>query len=85
MHGGPNPGAPKGNKNARTHGIIGSGTVILLGCDVGEGSAVGVRSVGNRKIANWTVAVGKPARRMCDRCKDLLTMEAEFLGKRHAA
>ena len=67
------------------HGIIGSGTVILLGCDVGEGSAVGVRSVGNRKIANWTVAVGKPARRMCDRCKDLLTMEAEFLGKRHAA
>ena len=46
---------------------------------------MGALFVVNRKIANWTVAAGNPARRLRDRRKELLTMEAEFLGKRHAA
>jgi len=41
--------------------FIGAGSILLLGCDVGEGSIVGAGSVVRGRIAPGKIVVGNPA------------------------
>lgn len=60
------------------HCIIGSGTVILPGVELGEGSAVGAMSLCNRDIEEWAIYAGIPAKYIKGRKKGLLIKEKEF-------
>lgn len=62
------------------HVIIGSGTVILPGCDVGEGSSVGALSLVTKTLPEWGVYAGTPARRVGGRSRNLLDLEKQFLS-----
>jgi galactoside O-acetyltransferase len=61
------------------HVIIGSGTVILPGVTIGEGSSVGALSLVSKSLDGWGVYFGAPAKRLKARSKDLLEMEKELI------
>jgi len=59
--------------------IIGAGSIVLPGVIVKEGCAVGAMTLVNKNTEAWGVYAGNPARRIKDRKKDLLKLEAQFL------
>lgn len=61
------------------HVIIGTGSVILPGCTIGEGSSVGALSLINRSLKPWEVYAGIPAKKIANRKKKLLEDEKVFL------
>jgi galactoside O-acetyltransferase len=61
------------------HAIIGSGSVILPGCYLGEGVSVGALSLVTKSLDPWGVYLGAPAKRLWARSKDLLAFEKQFL------
>ena len=61
------------------HVIIGTGSTILPGTRLNEGSVVGAMSLVKKDVPAWTVVVGIPARKIKDREKGLLELEKEFL------
>jgi acetyltransferase-like isoleucine patch superfamily enzyme len=63
------------------HVIVGAGSVILPGCGIGEGTAVGALSLVNRALDPWMVYAGAPARLLRKRCRDLLRLEVEYLAE----
>ncbi|WP_206080352.1 acyltransferase [Pacificoceanicola onchidii] len=64
------------------HVIIGSGSVILPGVHIGEGSSVGALSLVGKSLDPWGIYSGIPVRRVKDRRKDLLASEAQLLQSR---
>ncbi|EIF30598.1 acetyltransferase (isoleucine patch superfamily) [Burkholderia sp. Ch1-1] len=64
------------------HVIIGSGSVILPGCNVGEGSSVGAMSLVTKSLAPWAIYAGAPARFLKKRSQQLLAMEAQLIQQR---
>jgi acetyltransferase-like isoleucine patch superfamily enzyme len=60
------------------HVIVGSGSVILPGVTIGEGSSVGALSLVTKSIAEWGVYCGVPVRRIKTRMKDMLKLEAQL-------
>jgi galactoside O-acetyltransferase len=62
----------------RRHSIIGSGTVVLPGLEVGEGSAVGALSLVKKDLAPWGVYSGVPAKYISRRSEELLCAEVEY-------
>ena len=63
--------------NIGRHAIVGANTVLLPGCHIGEGAAVGAGSLVNRDLAPWGVYVGSPARRIRERpSAQILAQEA---------
>lgn len=67
------------------HVIVGSGSVILPGCTLDEGCAVGALSLVTKSLAPWTVHSGTPARRVMARSRRLLELEAELRADAAAA
>jgi len=61
------------------HVVVGSGSVVLPGVEIGEGSTVGALSLVSRNLDPWGVYGGVPARRLKDRRKDLLERERDLL------
>lgn len=61
------------------HVIIGSGSVILPGVDIGEGSSVGALSLVTKSLAAWGVYFGAPVKRISDRSQELLKLEQQLL------
>ena len=57
------------------HVIIGSGSVILPGVVIGEGSSVGALSLVTKTLDSWGVYFGSPAKRLKARSKNLLDFE----------
>lgn len=57
------------------HVIVGSGSVMLPGADIGAGCSVGALSLVTKPLPEWGVYAGCPARRIGERSKDLLKME----------
>jgi galactoside O-acetyltransferase len=55
--------------------LIGSGSVVLPGVTIGEGSAVGALSLVSMSLDEWGVYFGSPAKRIKARSKNLLEME----------
>lgn len=60
--------------------IIGAGTVVFPGVDIAEGCAIGAMSLVNKSTLPWGIYVGSPARRIKERKKALLELEARFLA-----
>ena len=78
-----NPTVPSkytGGKSGRVvlerHVIIGSGSVILPGVTVCEGTSVGALSLVAKSLESWGVYFGVPAKRIKARSRDLLALEA---------
>lgn len=63
----------------RRHVIVGSGSVILPGVIIGEGSSVGALSLVARSLDSWGVFFGCPARKVKDRSRYLLQLEEQLL------
>jgi galactoside O-acetyltransferase len=60
------------------HVVVGSGSVILPGVTVGEGAAVGALTLVNRSLDPFTIYAGIPARRVRDRSRAFLELEAQW-------
>jgi galactoside O-acetyltransferase len=60
------------------HVSIGSGSVILPGCEIAEGAIVGALSLVLRNCAEWSVYHGNPARKVGERTRRALEMEARL-------
>ena len=60
------------------HAIIGSGSVILPGSEIGEGCAVGSLSLIKNALDAWWIYAGIPARKLKERSKGLLEKEKEW-------
>ena len=63
------------------HAILGTGTIVLPGCHVGEGVATGAGTVVTKPLEDWTIYVGQPARAAGLRSRELLALEAEYLAQ----
>ena len=60
------------------HVIVGSGSVILPGVSIGEGSAIGALTLVGKSLDPWGVYFGVPAVKLKNRSKRLLELEAQF-------
>ena len=60
------------------HVIIGSGSVVLPGCHLGIGSAVGALSLVTKSISDFEIHFGAPAKKIKKRSKKLLDLESDF-------
>ena len=69
-------GGKSGPVTVRRHTIIGAGSVILPGCTLGEGCAVGALSLVSRSLEPWGVYAGIPVKRIKERRRNLLRLEA---------
>ena len=72
-------GVKHGAVTLKRHVVIGSGTVILPGVTIGEGSSVGALSLVTKSLDPWGVFCGCPAKRLKDRSKRLLKLESELM------
>ena len=62
------------------HVIVGAGAIICPGVTLGEGSAIGAGSLVLKSCADWTIHAGVPARKLKDRDRGLLALEAAYLA-----
>lgn len=83
-----NPTVPESLRNVesglvhiRRHAIIGSGSVVMPGVSIGEGTAVGALSFVNRSLDPWTIYFGSPVRRLGPRSQRAAAIEREALAK----
>lgn len=63
----------------RRHVIIGAGSIVFPGVTIAEGCSVGAMTLVNRSTEPWGIYVGNPAKRIKERKRDLLELEAKFL------
>ena len=61
------------------HVIIGSGSVILPGVEIGEGTAVGALSFVTKSLSEWGIYFGTPAKKVKNRSKELLKHENQLM------
>lgn len=59
--------------------IVGAGSTIMPGAHVGDGCAIGAMSLVLNEIEPWGIYAGVPVKRLKDRSRALLNLEAEFL------
>jgi galactoside O-acetyltransferase len=76
-----NPTLPKHVTNVKiakvvleNHVIVGSTSVVLPGCVLGEGVAVGALSLVTASLAPWGIYAGTPAKLIKPRSKTLLKL-----------
>jgi galactoside O-acetyltransferase len=63
------------------HAIIGAGSVVLPNVSIGDGSTVGALSLVKESLDSWGIYGGIPARKLRDRSRKLLQMEAQLLAE----
>lgn len=51
------------------HVIIGTGSTVLPGCEIAEGTAIGAMTLVNRSTQPWSLNIGIPSRKVKDRSK----------------
>lgn len=61
------------------HVIVDSGSIMLPGVTIAEGTAVGALTLVSKALAGWSIYAGRPARRINSRSKALLRAESELL------
>jgi acetyltransferase-like isoleucine patch superfamily enzyme len=83
-----NPTVPQHFKNETfsavrigRHAILGTGTIVLPGSDIGDGVSTCAGTVVTKPLAEWTVYVGQPARAVGSRSRQLLNLEAKYLAE----
>ena len=67
------------------HVIVGTGSTVLPGADIGEGCALGAMTLLNKPAAPWGIYYGVPARRQGERSRDLLALCRELEQERSDA
>jgi dTDP-4-amino-4,6-dideoxy-D-glucose acyltransferase len=67
-----------GDVQVGRHVVVGAGAVIMPGVTIGEGCAVGALSFVDKSLEAWGIYAGIPARRLRDRKKNLLELEAKL-------
>ena len=77
-------GVTGGKVTLGKHVIVGSGSVIMPGVSIGEGSSVGALSLVGTSLPSWGIYFGSPARKVADRSRDLLALEEQLLAERAA-
>ena len=63
------------------HVIVGAGAVIFPGVTIAEGCSIGAMALVTKSTESWGIYTGMPAKRMKDRKKNLLNLEAQFLSE----
>lgn len=83
-----NPMIPKEYRKVREaevvlekHVIVGSGSCILPGVYIGEGTAVGSMSLVNKSLDPWKIYGGVPCKVLKERKKELLEKEGAFMNE----
>ena len=71
-----------GKVTIKKHSIIGSGTTILPGVTLEEGTSIGANSLVLTSTKPWRIYAGSPIKKLKDRKKNLLKLEKEFLENR---
>lgn len=66
------------------HSIIGTQSIIFPGVHLAEGTSVGAMTMMTRSSEAWSVYFGCPGRKLKDRKRDLLELEAAYLSSPHA-
>jgi len=61
------------------HVLIGSGSTILPGVFIDEGTAIGAMTLISKNIGSWKVVMGIPARIVSERNRKILEIEEEFM------
>ena len=61
------------------HSIVGTGSLVLPGVVLGEGTSVGALSMITKSTEAWSVYFGAPAKRIKARSKELLDLEDAYL------
>jgi galactoside O-acetyltransferase len=81
-----NPTVPQKFKNITNgkirigrHVIIGTGSIVFPGVEIADGCSVGAITVVTKSTEPWGIYVGNPARRIKERSKELLALEATYL------
>ena len=64
--------------NLKKHVLVGTGSTILPGVTIEEGTSVGSMSLVNKSFASWGKKLGIPCRKIKDRSKNLLFLEEEL-------
>jgi dTDP-4-amino-4,6-dideoxy-D-glucose acyltransferase len=67
------------------HTIIGCGSIVLPGVTTEEAVAIGALSLVSADCTAFGVYAGVPAKRVNERKRDLLAIEAEFRKRQHAS
>lgn len=65
----------------KKHSIVGAGSIIMPGVILEEGTSVGAMSLVRKNTESWSICIGNPAKKIKNRSKELLNLEAEFLKK----
>lgn len=61
------------------HTIVGSGSIILPGVQIGIGCSIGAMSLVKQSTDPWGIYAGSPAKRIKERSRNLLNFEKFFL------
>ena len=87
-----NPTVPAAYKNETRrrihvgrHCILGTQSLVFPGVSIGEGTSVGAQSVVTRSTEEWSIYLGNPAKKLKDRKRDLLLLEAKYLASEYPA
>lgn len=62
----------------RKHVIVGAGSIILPGVELGLGSAIGALACVRRNVEDFHIMVGNPPRKIGERKRQLLDLENQF-------
>lgn len=65
----------------RRHAIVGCGSVVMPGVELGVGASVGALSYVNKNVPEFMVVSGNPLRRIGTRSRDVLERERELLER----
>jgi galactoside O-acetyltransferase len=83
-----NPTIPTEFKNEKRakiligrHCIVGTNSIILPGVCMSEGSSLGAMSMLTKSTEPWSIYFGIPAKKIKNRKKNLLEMEAKYLER----
>lgn len=71
-------GGTAGTVTLREHVVVGAGTVILPRVTIGHGASVGALSLVTKSLDPWGVYFGSPAKKLKERSKRLLELQAEL-------
>jgi galactoside O-acetyltransferase len=65
----------------KKHSVIGTGSTVLPGVTLHEGSAVGAMSLVNRDVDEYTIVSGVPTKKLKNRSKKISHIETDFLKR----
>lgn len=72
-------GIIKGPVELGRHVLLGTGTTVLPGVSIGEGTTVGSMSLVKKSLDSWGIYAGIPCKYIKERSKELLKLEKQFL------